>query len=121
MHPKRPKVATVDEYLVMFPTSTRKVLDELRKLIKKTAPKTEEVISYAIPAYKFNKFPVIYFAAYENHIGLYPLPHHIDEKFAAEIEPYIKGKGTLRFTLDKPLPLNLIKKVVAHRYKEAQK
>ncbi len=118
MHPARPKVASVDEYLDLFPEDTQAKLTQVRSLIKKLAPKAEEVISYAIPAYKLRKKALIYFAGYEKHIGLYPLPHNIDPDFAAEIEPHVAGKGTLRFSLDKPLPLELIEKVVKHKITE---
>jgi uncharacterized protein YdhG (YjbR/CyaY superfamily) len=118
MHPARPKVATVDEYIDLFPKNTQTKLKEVRKLIKKTAPEAEELISYAIAAYKLRKKALIYFAGYEKHIGLYPLPHNIDPEFAEEIKPYVAGKGTLRFPLDRPLPLALIEKVVKHKMTE---
>lgn len=118
MHPARPKVATVDEYLELFPKDTQTKLTQIRELIKKVAPEAEEVISYAIPAYKVKKERLIYFAGYDKHISLYPLPHGIDAEFATEIEPHVAGKGTLRFYLDKPLPFELIEKVVRHKLAE---
>jgi len=118
MHPERPKVETVDEYIKLFPSETQEKLGQVRKLIKEVLPQADEVISYAIPTYKQNKKSVIYFAGYDKHISLYPLPHGIDAEFAAEIEPHIVGKGTLRFDLDKPLPFELMRKVVEHKLAE---
>lgn len=114
MHPARPKVDTVDEYIGLFPASTQRKLKELRLLVKKAAPKAEEKISYAIPAYKTGKRSVAYFAAYESHIGVYPIPRDIPAELAKQLEPHVAGKGTLRFSLDKPLPLELIQRVFEH-------
>ena len=120
MHPARPKVATVDEYIELFSGSTQERLRQLRELIVSVLPDSQEVISYAIPAYKVDKTAIIYFAGYEKHISLYPLPDDIDANFAAAIEPHIAGKGTLRFELNQPLPIALIKKIVEHRLAEAK-
>lgn len=115
MHPSRPKVDTVDEYIELFPPTTQAKLKQLRDLIKKTAPKAEERISYAIPAYKTGARSVAYFAAYEKHIGIYPIPRNIPEAIASKLKPYVAGKGTLRFQLDKPLPLKLIEEVFEYQ------
>ena len=119
MHPLRPKVENIDEYLKLFPSDTQEKLEQIRALIKESAPDTTETISYAIPCYKLGKKPVIYFAGYEKHVGIYPLPHNIDEAFEKELSSYVAGKGTLKFMLNQPLPIALIKKVILHKYAEA--
>jgi uncharacterized protein YdhG (YjbR/CyaY superfamily) len=111
MHPERPKVATVDEYIALFPIATQAKLRQLRKLVQKVAPEAEEKISYAIPAYRTRAGSWAYFAAYENHLSLYPIPRNVTDDLLRQLEQHKAGKGTLRFSLDKPLPLELIRKV----------
>ena len=107
------KAMTVDEYIAGFPKETQEVLEQIRSLIKKTAPAAVEKISYAIPAFNLNNQNIIYFAGYKNHVSVYPVPKG-DEAFQKEIAGFRTGKGTLQFPLDKSLPLQLIKKVVKH-------
>ena len=109
------KASTVDEYIEQFSDPTQERLRQIRKIIKDVAPDAQEMISYAIAAYKIDGHIFIYFAGYENHIGLYPLPHTMTPEFADQIEPYVAGKGTLKFNNELPLPLDLIKKVAEHR------
>lgn len=112
----RPKAADIDAYIARFPGSTRVLLEQVRATIHKAAPGAEEGIAYAIPAFKLNG-PLIYFAGFSGHIGLYPLPKG-DAALLKAIAPYVAGKGTLRFALDAPLPLKLIGRVVARRAQE---
>ena len=109
-------IQNVDEYLASFPKDTQKLLEQLRTTIKKAAPQAEEVISYQMPAYNFHG-KLVYFAAYEKHIGLYPMPSAI-ENFKKELAGYNTSKGTVQFPLDKALPLSLIAKITAFRVKE---
>jgi|SRR5690606_35683593 len=111
------KAMTVDEYIAGFPKETQEVLEQIRSLIKKTAPAAVEKISYAIPAFNLNNQNIIYFAGYKNHVSVYPVPKG-DEAFQKEIAGFRTGKGTLQFPLDKSLPLQLIKKVVKHSINE---
>ena len=107
----RPKAATVDEYEAHMPDNARDKFKELRALVQDTIPYANEVISYAIPAYKIDdKRAVVYISGWKDHVAVYPAPH--DEKLQKELKPYIKGKGTLWFGLDKPLPKKLIKTAV---------
>ncbi len=117
----RTKAETVDEYLKQFPVETKERLEQIRTLIKQIAPEATEVISYAIPAFKLPNQgrAFVYFSGYPKHIGLYPLPKG-DDKLSGQIEPFVAGKGTLRFPLDQPLPLPLIKKVVTQLKKNNQ-
>lgn len=113
------KIATVDEYIASFPPKVQVQLKKLRRLIKKAAPKAEEKISYGMPGYKMNG-PLAYFGAYETHIGVYALPSTVSV-FKKELAPYSTSKGTVRFPLDRPLPLPLIKSMIDYRVKENMK
>lgn len=116
----RPKPENVDEYLKQFPESTQEVLGQVRGIILEVLPpEAEEVISYAIPTYKMNKKPVVYFSGYDKHYSLYPRPQEPSADFARELEPYVAGKGTLRFSLDRPVPAELIKRIVEHRLQDS--
>lgn len=102
---------TVDEYLANFEGKTRKKLDTLRKIIKEIVPECGEKISYGIPTFTLNDKYFIYIAGYAKHVSIYPIPPG-DRSFEKELAPYVAGKGTVRFALDKPLPLPLIKKMI---------
>jgi len=112
------KFKSVDEYLSFFPAITQKVLEEMRRIIKKAAPGAEEVISYNIPAYKLNGI-LVYFAGYEKHIGFYPTPSAL-EAFKKEISVYKSSKGAVQFPIDQPLPSALITKIVKFRVAQTQ-
>ena len=107
------KAANTDEYIKSFPGETQKILEQMRATIRKAAPKAEEVISYAMPAFKQNGV-LVYFAAYKTHIGFYPTPSGI-EAFKDELSKYKSSKGAVQFPIDKPLPLALITKIVKFR------
>lgn len=113
---ERTKAKTIDEYISRFPESVRKIMEQIRMTIHKTAPGIEETISYQIPAFKHNGY-LVYIAAYKNHIGLYPAPLGVAELEPA-IAPYLNGKATLRFPLDQAIPYALIRKIVKYRLKE---
>lgn len=111
------KFSTVDEYMSGFPPEVKDVLEGLRKAIRQAAPKAEEVISYNMPAYKFNGI-LVYFAGHKNHIGFYPGSGAITGIFKDSLTGYKTSKGTVQFPLDKPLPLGLIKEIVKFRVNE---
>ena len=104
------------EYFDKFPEETREILYKIRDLIKRIAPEADEIISYNMPAYKQNKV-LVYFAAYNNHIGFYPTPSAI-EKFKDELKAYKIGKGSIQFPLDKPIPYDVIERIVKFRCDE---
>lgn len=108
--------ATVDEYIYSFPPKTQILLKQLRKTIKATAPKADEVISYGIAGYKHHGM-LIFFAGFANHVSIYPAPR-TSPAFKKELDGYKGGKGTVQFPLDKSLPLDLVKRIVLHRLKE---
>jgi len=113
---KMKSYSTVDEYIALAEPKVRKALKEIRKTIKATAPKAEEVISYQIPGYKYHGM-LVFFAGWKNHISLYPAPWGA-EGLKEEMSAYEGSKGTIKFPLDKPMPLTLIKKMVKYRIKE---
>lgn len=107
----------IDEYISGFPGDIQEVLQKIRTTIKKAAPGAVERISYKMPAFNLNGQYLIYFAAYNKHIGMYPVPTG-DTDFNQEIAAYQSGKGTLQFPLNQPIPYKLITKVVKLRAKE---
>ena len=113
---KMNKVADVDEYIQSFPVEIQAILKKLRVVIQKAAPKSEEVISYNMPAYKQNG-ALVYFAAYKNHIGFYPTASPI-KVFNDQLENYKTSKGAIQFPLDKPLPIKLITNIVKYKLQE---
>ncbi len=112
---RNPPAKTVEEYVNYFP-AIKSTLQQLRRTIKAAAPKAEEVISYGIAGYKYHGM-LIYFAAWEKHIGMYPAPWGA-EALKKEMAAYEGSKGTIKFPLDKPLPLSLITKIVKYKVKE---
>jgi uncharacterized protein YdhG (YjbR/CyaY superfamily) len=110
------KPENIDDYIAGFPEHTQKLLQQIRTAIQKSAPKSEEVISYGMPAFKLNSV-LVYFAGYKNHIGFYPTASGI-RAFQDQITNYKNSKGAVQFPLDKPLPIKLIKEITAFRAKE---
>jgi uncharacterized protein YdhG (YjbR/CyaY superfamily) len=106
----------IDEYIAGFPKETQELLEKLRATIRKAAPEAMETINYAIPTFTLNG-NLVHFAAFKNHIGFYPTPSGI-ETFRKELSVYERAKGSVRFPIDKPLPLDLISKIVKFRVKE---
>src|SRR5574342_190332 len=117
MKSKKAGFRSMDEYIAAFPKDIQKILEELRATIKAAAPDAKETISYQMPTFTLNGKYLIYFAGWKNHISIYPIPSG-DEAFNLEVSQYIAGKGTLKFPIDKPLPLRLITKIVEFRVAE---
>ncbi|HEY1061505.1 MAG TPA: DUF1801 domain-containing protein [Daejeonella sp.] len=112
------KPISIDQYISRFPKDKQVLLEQIRTTIKKAVPFAEETFSYGMPAFKLNSVSV-WFAAYKNHIGLYPM--YGMEEFRDEMEIY-KGKGTkdtLQFPYDKPLPLELVARLVKYKFEKA--
>jgi len=107
----------VQNYISTFPKDVQELLEQVRLIIKNTAPDAEESISYGMPAYKLNSKPLVYFAGYKKHIGLYATPSG-HEAFAEALSQYKKGKGSVQFPVNEPLPLDLIERIVAFRKNE---
>ncbi len=113
----RSAATTIDEYIAEFPDETREVLEQLRALIRETAPEATETISYAIPTFDLNGRHLVHFAGYARHVGLYPTGSGV-EAFRDELEPYKRGKGSVQFPLGTPLPVELIRRIVLFRLDE---
>ncbi|MBC8060796.1 MAG: DUF1801 domain-containing protein [Clostridiaceae bacterium] len=107
---------SIDEYILGFPPEIQETLNKLRKVIKESAPDAEEKISYQMPTFAFHG-NLVHFAAYKNHIGFYPAPSGIDE-FKKELSEYKGAKGSVQFPIEKPLPYELITKIVNFRVAE---
>jgi uncharacterized protein YdhG (YjbR/CyaY superfamily) len=116
METNKIRFASIDEYIATFPEEIQKILSELRATIKAAAPDAQEKISYQMPTF-FLKGNLVHFAAFKNHIGFYPAPRGI-EAFKQELSAYEGAKGSVRFPIDKPLPLKLISKIVKFRVAE---
>jgi len=115
-----PPVQTVDEYLAGVPLPARKTLQKVRELIRATAPKdATETISYRMPAIKHHG-SLLWFAAFQKHWSLYPMGPAIVAAFQEELKGYHTSKGTIRFPLDKPVPVGLVKKLVKARMAEKE-
>lgn len=108
--------ATVDEYIAAFPADIKKRMQQLRKVIKAGAPEAEELISYQMPGYKYLGM-LVYFAGYKNHIGFYPGAGGVLEYYK-ELSSYKSAKGSVRFPHDKPIPLDVISRIVKFRVKQ---
>ncbi len=116
MESNRKAPQSIDEYIAAFPKDVQVVLEKIRHTVHEAAPEAEEAISYQMPAFKL-KGNLVYFAAFKKHIGFYPIPSGI-EKFKAELSVYEQGKGSVQFPLDKPIPYNLISRIVKFRVEE---
>jgi len=116
MEGKKVSFVSIDEYIATFPEETQKILEELRATIKACAPGAEEKISYQMPTFAL-KGNLVHFAAWKNHIGFYPTPTGTQE-FRKELSIYQGAKGSIQFPIDKPLPLDLISKIVRFRVAE---
>lgn len=111
------KYKNIDGYIRTFPKNVQNILKKLRQEIKVLAPKAEEAIKYQMPTFVLNGKNLVHFAAWKNHIGFYPTPSATG-KFQKELAKYKFAKGSIQFPINKPLPLELIKKIVRFRVKE---
>ena len=107
---------TVDDYIATYPLEVQPILRRIRGIVRRVAPKARESISYRMPAYALNG-RLLYFAAFRDHIGLYP-PVRGNAALERAVAAYSNEKGNLRFPLDRPVPYDLIERVV--RFKVAQ-
>jgi uncharacterized protein YdhG (YjbR/CyaY superfamily) len=107
----------IDEYIALFPKETQILLKKMRAVIREVSPAAEEAIKYQMPTFVLKGINLVHFAAFKNHVGFYPVPTGI-EKFKKELSAYKTSKGAVQFPLDKPLPLDLIRKVVKFRVAE---
>jgi uncharacterized protein YdhG (YjbR/CyaY superfamily) len=113
--PKK-RFKSIEAYISTFPKGVQDILEKLRNTIRMSAPEAEETINYQIPTFKLNG-NLVHFAAYKNHIGFYPTPSGI-EAFKKELSPYEVAKGSVKFPINKPLPFDLLRRIVEYRVKE---
>ncbi|MBX6334575.1 DUF1801 domain-containing protein [Candidatus Saccharibacteria bacterium] len=107
---------TVDEYIESFPEPVQAKLQKMREAIAAEAPEAREKIAYGIPTFTFHG-NLVHYAAYDTHFGFYPAASGV-EAFKDELKDYETSKGTIRFPLDKPLPLDLIRRITAFRVQQ---
>jgi uncharacterized protein YdhG (YjbR/CyaY superfamily) len=107
---------TIDEYIAGFPHEVQDILEEVRKTIRAAAPEAEEAIKYRMPTFTLNG-NLVHFAAFKNHIGVYPTPTATEE-FRKELSLYKGGRGSVQFSLDRPIPYGLISRMVKFRVRQ---
>jgi uncharacterized protein YdhG (YjbR/CyaY superfamily) len=106
----------MDEYIAAFPKNIQDILERLRRVIRESAPESDETINYGIPTFKLNG-NLVHFAAFKRHIGFYPTPSAV-VAFKKELSPYKQAKGSVQFPIDQPIPFDLVKKIVRFKVKE---
>jgi uncharacterized protein YdhG (YjbR/CyaY superfamily) len=116
MESPKKSFSTIDDYIQRFPSDIQARLQALRRAIQDAVPEATEAISYQMPTFKLSGI-VVSFGAFKDHIGLYPAPTGIAE-FQKDCAPYVAGKGTLQFPNDKPIPFELVTRIVQFRARE---
>lgn len=115
----RTEHTSVEEYIAAQPAEAQNALQTVRSAIRKALPSAEEVISYKIPAYRINGEAAIYFAGWKRHYSIYPVGARLAASFKKELAPYeVNNKGTVRFPLSEPVPVNLIARIAKCRAEE---
>ena len=109
-------VQTIDDYIAAFPADIQQILQELRAVIHAAAPEAVEKISYQMPTF-YLQGNLVHFAVHQKHIGFYPIPSGI-AAFEAELAVYKRGKGSVQFPFDQPLPYDLVRRIVEFRVAE---
>lgn len=112
-----PKPSSIDEYIAGFPPETRKVLEEMRAIIRSAAPGATERISYGLGTFDLDGQPLAYFAGWKKHVSFYPAPSGVPE-WQEALKPYKTSKATVQFPLGQPLPADLISKLVQFRIQQ---
>ncbi len=110
-------VKNIDDYMALQSEKVRQTLENLRQIIRETAPEAEEVISYGIPAYKYHGM-LVFFAGYKNHCSLFGGTGSLTEEMKEQLKAYKTSKGTIQFTVEKPLPEELVRYIVKLRMKQ---
>lgn len=116
MNPTKP--TTVDEYLAAVKPAQRTLLEKLRRTIHAAAPGAVEYVGYGLAGFKLHGRPLVYLGAWENHCALYAASPKTQAQFADELKHFEVSKGTIRFTVEKPLPLTLVRRLVKARAAE---
>jgi uncharacterized protein YdhG (YjbR/CyaY superfamily) len=116
MQSNKVSIGSINEYIATFPEEVQKKLEDIRATIKNAAPEAQEKISYQIPTF-YLYGNLVHFAAFKNHISFFPTSSGV-QAFKNELSQYENSKGTIKLPLDKPLPLDLISKIVKFRVTE---
>jgi len=116
MIPNQEAPQTIDAYIAAFPDDVQTILQHIRRTIHEIAPEATEAIAYGMPTFRLHG-NLVHFAAFKNHIGFYPVPSGM-AAFQEELSAYKQGKGSARFPLDKPIPYDLIQRIVRFRVEE---
>jgi uncharacterized protein YdhG (YjbR/CyaY superfamily) len=114
---KKPVFTTVDEYIAEFPSDVKSILEKIRAIVHREAPEVTEGISYEIPVFNVDGEYLIYMAGWKEHVSLYPVSAAM-EKAVPGVSEYISGRGTIKFPLKKPIPYDLIEKIVRFKVEE---
>lgn len=117
MKTTRPVYRTIDEYIALHPPQVQGILQKVRRIIHEAAPEATEAIKYGIPTFILQG-NLVHFGAFKEHLGFFPTPSGI-EAFQDELAKYAQSKGTIRFPYNRPIPYDLITRVVKARVKEA--
>ena len=120
MKSSKVKFGSIDEYIATFPENVQEIMQRLRETIKAAAPDAGEKISYNMPTFTVKGRYLVYFAGWKNHIAFYGAPRGNPE-FKEDLSAYETGAGTLQFPYDKPIPYDLITKIVKFRVVEILK
>jgi len=107
-------VSVIDDAIAAAPAPARERMAQVREIIREEAPGAVELISYGIPTFDLNGRHVVHFAGYQGHVGLYPTPHGM-AAFDQELSAYPRGKGSVQFPHDRPLPVDLVRRIVRHQ------
>ncbi len=118
MDSSQPAPQTIDTYIAGFPEDVQAILQQIRQTIHETVPEATEAISYGMPTFKLHG-NLVHFGGFKNHIGFYPVPSGM-AAFEDELAAYKQGKGSVQFPLNKPMPLDLIRRIVEFRVQEAK-
>ena len=118
MTPKQEAPQTIDAYIAGYPEEVQAILQLIRRPIHETAPEATEAISYRMPTFKLHG-NLVHSGAFKSHIGFYPVPSGM-EAFKDELAAYKQGKGSVQFPLNKPMPLDLIRRMVEFRVQESK-
>ena len=119
MNTDQTAITSIDGYIAGFPSDVQAILEQIRLTVAQAAPEATEKISYQMPTFFLNG-NLVHFAAYKNHIGFYPAPTGI-EAFKPELSAYKGAKGSVQFPLDKPIPFDLIARIVKFRVEESSR
>ena len=108
----------IDDYIAQLAPDQAAALSALRRTVAAAAPDAVEAVSYSMPAFKLGKRVLVYYAAFTDHLSVFPASGSVMDKLGAELQTYFTGKGTLQFTPQKPLPDGLVRQIIAIRRTE---